>query len=242
MGVYDLYSGRKIQQVNFVFKGHRSIDKVAISGDGSRVAVSGGSWRTRGGSIVLVERVRIDGMESPNESSNEIARITNETGDVKDMAFSYDGNMLVICDKDGNLIFWDIQSDQVISHYCSSMFLCCDISRDGKYIVAGDNDGFIHLLKTETGRSSDLPQESEVLDFYQFTKMKPVSDSANPDQGDDSSSGDQPVSTLEYHGVFLEQAEASFLHELEQLLNRPIPAYSESDNANFGFGRGKSFE
>jgi Leucine-rich repeat (LRR) protein/WD40 repeat protein len=200
--IYDIKSGNQIREIpaekeTYFVQRDRIVHKVAISGDGSRVAVAKGSWRTRGGSSVFVENMQKDENGSSNDGSEEKARqretldIPCETDSVADLAFSYDGKILLICDISGTLTLWNIDTNQILHHYCSSEFVCCDISRDGNLILAGDKEGFIHLLKLESNSSPGDPIEPAAFGFPLFSNKKPELDVAKRGHAEECTSQEE---------------------------------------------------
>jgi WD40 repeat protein len=194
LDVYDVESGNRVHQMPthketwFAQRG-REVKEVAISEDGSRIAIAKGSWQHRGGSAVVVEELQSrvkENSENPNASvevtSKEIARLEGETDYVAGLAFSHDGKTLLVCDMGGMLVLWNIDTHNIVRHYCSSGFRCCDISGDGKRILAGDDDGFIHFLALETHSSPDTPVEPAAFDFPLLSKVTSELDTDKPDQ------------------------------------------------------------
>ena len=120
------------------------LNAAAISSDGTRVATAWGSWRTKGGSVVLVEKL--------NGSAEIIGRLEDLADDVTGLAFSDDGRCLIACDRNGTLLHWDLETKDLIYHFGPTAFCACDISCDGRTVVAGDSNGFVHLLRLENSQ------------------------------------------------------------------------------------------
>jgi Leucine-rich repeat (LRR) protein/WD40 repeat protein len=216
----DLYTGKLA----------RDITKVAISGDGRRLAVAAGSWRLEGGSIVIVAQVDLS-------STKPITRVTsmdNKTAYVTGLAFSNDGKALTLCDTDGELIYWSFSPYATLHHYAEAGFTCCSLSRDGQIVMAADKAGFVHLLTIES-KALGSPVARTVPMCVRFVHQDGDPDLQLSEPSDDEEAhpslmpATQPLDHGDYRGVAMTAVESQALRDLEEQLGIPIPASSERE-------------
>ena len=68
------------------------------------------------------------------------------------MACTSDGNLMVSVSTDKKITIWNLENGVEVAHFMSDEELSsCNISHDGKYIVAGDKMGELYILQLETG-------------------------------------------------------------------------------------------
>ncbi|KAI2631650.1 WD40 repeat-like protein [Xylaria nigripes] len=82
------------------------------------------------------------------------------TGQIWAIALSEDGQYLASTSYDGRINVWDLLGDRrvIIREYetgsadSGSYGLCVDISRDGKYLASGHQNGAVYIFNNDTGR------------------------------------------------------------------------------------------
>ena len=202
---------------------------VAMSGDRRCLAFAAGSWRLRGGSVVIHAELDLSAAKPIAESRH----LLNETAKVTGLALSHDGRTLALCDTDGQLIYWSLNPFVKLYHYADAGFTCCSLSRDGRLVLAGDEAGFVHLLTVECKASGSsvarpVPVGGRFVHqdrVFELQANEPVAD-------EEAHQSLVPAAQREehgdYRGVTMTAAESKALRDLEVLLGIPIPASSEA--------------
>ena len=84
-------------------------------------------------------------------SGDEICSLSINSRSVHAMACTSDGNLMVSVSTDKKITIWNLENGVEVAHFMSDEELSsCNISHDGKYIVAGDKMGELYILQLET--------------------------------------------------------------------------------------------
>lgn len=90
---------------------------------------------------------------------------------IKDIKFNAEDDLLFTASIDRVAILWSTETSERIGTYSHDAAInCINITRDSKYLVSGDNSGFIYIWDVYTGNNlavvkSDMPSGVSSIDF-----------------------------------------------------------------------------
>jgi len=138
-----------------VFESDEIIEVLTASADGQLLAC---------GSNSAIIRIL------PVSGQGEMLELTGHTDRIKSLVFTPDNNKLVSAGVDGQVILWDLEQKQpkilVISDEAINSV---DISVSGKYLVAGSENGILHMWNMEDNtRINSANTENGSIEIVRF--------------------------------------------------------------------------
>ncbi|BAY84698.1 WD repeat-containing protein [Calothrix parasitica NIES-267] len=83
------------------------------------------------------------------DTGEEIHSFEGHSHWVNAVAISGDSKYVVSASRDKTLKVWSLDTGEEITCPCEYEMNCCEISSDGKTIIAGDSGGYVHFLRWE---------------------------------------------------------------------------------------------
>ncbi len=138
-----------------------------IQAEAQRSAARAQIYINRPGELYTSTLLAIDSMRrAPSDEAEEILRrnisllplpVTQfaQAGKINSLAFNAEGDTFVTASADGTACAWRIEEEQVDSLFCTSPdtpgLNAAAFSRDGSFLVTGDQTGLVQILDPQTG-------------------------------------------------------------------------------------------
>ena len=116
--------------------GHmRPVNAHPVSPDGRLVVSGGNGW------IVRIWDLAQD---------EQLYALAGHTGPVRDIKFVSGSERAVSVSEDRTVVLWDVARGVRLATFTGDdPMLCCAVASDGRHVVAGDQAGYVHVLRME---------------------------------------------------------------------------------------------
>ncbi len=141
-----------------------AIGDIALSRDGSQVAIAGEADRSALIKLDLAALKATDQSASPNRGCGQIRYLDGHSGRVYSITFAPDSKQILTASLDKTARLWSPQGDAIaiLADHQDRIYRA-EFSPDGQWILTGSRDGSIRIWKRPTGSSQQVQTLSTFL-------------------------------------------------------------------------------